>query len=81
MEAIIEDVSIKGSSLKISIPKGFPKGAASIIIVHKGASSPPHAKKSRSKARLAKMFEDANWPLPKGYKFDRDELHDRKVLR
>ena len=81
MEAIIENVKIKGASLRISLPKGFPRGQASIIIVHKGMDSVLPAKRHRSKSRLAKMLEDANWPIPKGYKFNREELYDRKMLR
>jgi bifunctional DNA-binding transcriptional regulator/antitoxin component of YhaV-PrlF toxin-antitoxin module len=62
----------KTDRLVINIPQEFVNKEIEIVI----RPLPPEWKENR-KEKLLRMFERYNVNLPEGYKFDREELHER----
>jgi antitoxin MazE len=74
-------VSKWGNSLAVRLPKalveemGLAEGDE--VRVVKAASAEIAVEKVDKRAEFLKRMEQFRWPVPEGYKFDRDEANER----
>jgi hypothetical protein len=74
MEAIREIVSPESEELVIKLPPNFIQKKIEVIIL----PFPQEEKEMASKKeRLMKIYSESKGVFPVGYKFDRDEAHER----
>jgi thiamine pyrophosphate-dependent acetolactate synthase large subunit-like protein len=74
MEAIREIVSPQSEELVIKLPRNFIQKKIEVIIL----PFPQEEKEMASKKeRLMKIYNESKGVFPVGYKFDRDEAHER----
>lgn len=74
MQAIREILSPQSEELIIKLPSNFIQKKIEVIIL------PFHQEEKEitgKKERLMKIFNSGKGSLPVGYKFDRDEAHER----
>lgn len=74
MQAIREIVSPQSEELVIKLPRNFVQRKIEVIIL------PFHQEEKEmtsKKERLMKIFNESKGIFPVGYKFDRDEAHER----
>ena len=74
MQAIREIVSPQSEELVIKLPRNFIQKKIEVIIL------PFHQEeqeKAGKKERLMKIYNESKGIFPVGYKFDRDEAHER----
>ncbi len=74
MQAIREIVSPQSEELVIKLPRNFIQKKIEVIIL------PFHQEEKEmtsKKERLMKIFNESKGIFPVGYKFDRDEAHER----
>ena len=74
MEAIRKIMSPQSENLVIKLPRSFIQKKIEVIILpfHQGEEEI-----AGKKERLMKIYNESKGVLPVGYKFDRDEAHDR----
>ncbi len=74
MQAIREIVSPQSEELVIKLPRNFIQEKIEVIIL-------PFTQENREvaskKERLMKIYNESKGSLPVGYKFDREEAHER----
>jgi len=73
MQALREIVTPKDGSINITLPAELSNRTVEVIIFPYGT---PARKSSRVK-RLKKIFDESHGALPAGYRFNRDEAHER----
>ena len=74
MQAIREIVSTQSEELVIKLPPNFIQKKIEVIIL----PLPQEEKEMASKKeRLMKIYNESKGVFPVGYKFDRDEAHER----
>jgi len=73
MQALREIVTPKDGAIKISLPSELSNRKVEVIIFPYDV---PARTASRNK-RLKKIFDESHGSLPVGYRFNRDEAHER----
>jgi hypothetical protein len=73
MKALREIVTPKDGAIKISLPAELSNRRVEVIIFPYDA---PARTSSRNK-RLKEIFDESHGSLPAGYRFNRDEAHER----
>ena len=73
MQAFREIVTPHNSQIKITLPAELGSGKVEVIVIPFQGT----AKKLNKKKRLLEIFEQSHGTLPEGYRFDRDETHER----
>ncbi|MFA7059872.1 MAG: hypothetical protein WC156_03535 [Pedobacter sp.] len=73
MQALREIVTPKDSDIKISLPSELSNRKVEVIIFPYDVP----ARRTSRKKRLKKIFDESQGTLPVGYRFNRDEAHER----